>query len=260
MGKINTPQILFGRVMHARLWPKKNAFNYGIYYLSIPLDQIKNLPLAYNQFGLLSFFDKDHGACDGSDLDGWARQILSDYNIQNITDITLICMPRVMGYVFNPVSFWICRDKNKNIRAVICQVHNTFGEKHSYLCAHPDHNPIKNQGVLKGKKLFHVSPFLEREGHYEFQFHVTDDNLRIDINFFNGDGGKQLLTYLKGGFENMNKSSVRKAFWKYPLVTFKAIILIHWQAFKIIAKGIKYISKPDQKTESLSTTTNLTKM
>lgn len=260
MGKINMPQILFGRVMHARLLPKKNAFNYGIYYISIPLSQIQNAPISYNKFGLLSFFDKDHGACDGSNLDAWARQILTDYNIQNVTDITLMCIPRVMGYVFNPVSFWICRDKDKNIRAVICEVHNTFGERHTYLCAHPNHHPIKNQDVLKGEKLFHVSPFLEREGHYEFKFQITADDLKIDINFFNADGERQLLTYLKGDLETMTSLSLRKAFWKYPLVTFKAIILIHWQALKIIAKGIKYISKPDQKTESLSTTTNLTKM
>jgi DUF1365 family protein len=260
MGKINTPQILFGRVMHARFLPNKNAFNYGIYYISIPLSQIQNSPISYNKFGLLSFFDKDHGACDGSNPDAWARQILTDYNIQNVSDITLMCMPRVMGYVFNPVSFWICRDNDKNIRAIICEVRNTFGERHTYLCAHPDHHPIKDQDVLKGDKLFHVSPFLEREGHYEFQFHITADDLKIDINFFNADGERQLLTYLKGDLKTMTSLSLRKAFWKYPLVTFKAIILIHWQALKIISKGINYISKPDQKTESLSTTTNLTKM
>jgi len=260
MGKIDIPKILFGRVMHARLLPKKNAFNYGIYYISIPLSQIQNLPIAYNKFGLLSFYDKDHGECDGSDLESWVKQILLDYKINDITDITLTCMPRVMGYVFNPVSFWVCRDKNQNIRAVICEVHNTFGEKHSYLCAHPDHRPIENSDILKGEKLFHVSPFLKREGHYEFQFHITNDDLKIDINFFNGDGDKQLLTYLKGDFEAMNKQCLRKAFWRYPLVTFKAIILIHWQALKIITKGIKYISKPDQKSIRLSTTDNIKKM
>jgi len=158
MGKINLPKVLFGRVMHARLIPKKNAFNYGIYYLSIPLNQLKNLPIAYNKFGLLSFYDKDHGSCDGVDLETWARQILLNYKINNVTDITLICMPRVMGYVFNPVSFWVCRDVDQNVRAVLCEVHNTFGEKHTYICAHTDHAPIQDKDILKGEKLFHVSP------------------------------------------------------------------------------------------------------
>jgi len=260
MGKIDLPKILFGRVMHARLIPKKNAFNYGIYYLSIPLNQLKNLPIAYNKFGLLSFYDNDHGSCDGGDLEVWVREILSNFKINNVTDITLICMPRVMGYVFNPVSFWVCRDSDQNIRAVLCEVHNTFGEKHTYICAHTDHAPIQDKDILKGEKLFHVSPFLKREGHYDFQFNITDDDLKIDINFFNADGDKQLLTYLKGDFEVMDKSSLRKAFWQYPLVTFKAIILIHWQALKIISKGIKYISKPEQKPIMLSGTNNLKKM
>ena len=120
--------------MHGRLFPKRNSFTYGIYYLSLPLSKLKNLPISYNRFGPLSFYDRDHGHCDGSTLENWARDILKTYNITKADgEMTLICMPRVFGYVFNPVSFWLCRDKDQKLRAVLCEVHNTFGQRHTYI-------------------------------------------------------------------------------------------------------------------------------
>ena len=255
------PQLLFGRVMHGRLFPKRNSFTYGIYYLAFPLSKIKGLPIAYNRFAPLSFFDRDHGQCDGSDLEEWARSILSDYDIKEADgEIKLICMPRIFGYTFNPVSFWLCHDKKNNLRAVLCEVHNTFGERHTYLCAHEDHRSISHDDTLKGSKLFHVSPLLNREGYYTFRFDTRDQNFAVWIDFYDGDGKKQLATSLMGKFKAMNRTSLRKAFWAYPLVTFKAITLIHWQAFKLLTKGIKYISRPPQKHEKTSATDNLTKM
>lgn len=254
-------QLFFGKVMHARLFPKKNAFSYGIYYLALPLSHIKDLPLAHNRFAPLSFYDRDHGQCDGSAPEDWARRILAEYGFQNINgEITLLCMPRVLGYVFNPVSFWLCYDKNGNLRAVLCEVHNTFGERHTYLCAHEDHKSITSEDILKGKKIFHVSPLLKREGYYTFRFDINNDKFGVWIDFFDDTGRKQLATSLTGTLKPMNTHALRKAFWCYPLVTFKAIFLIHWQALKLLAKGIKYISKPEQKQERISTTDNLTKM
>ena len=255
------PQLFFGKVMHARLFPKKNAFTYGIYYLVFPLSGLKKLPIAYNRFAPLSFYDRDHGHCDGSALEDWARNILADYRFRDINgEITLICMPRVLGYVFNPVSFWLCHDKAGDLRAVLCEVHNTFGERHTYLCAHEDHKPIASEDILRGKKVFHVSPLLKREGYYTFRFDVSDNRFRVWIDFFDGAGEKQLVTSLTGNLEPMNHENIRKAFLGYPLVTLKAIFLIHWQALKLLVKGIKYISKPGQKQEQVSVTDNLTKM
>ncbi len=255
------PQLFIGKVMHGRLFPKRNNFTYGIYYLALPLSKLKNLPIAYNRFAALSFYDRDHGNCDGSDLEEWARNILDDYNIKEANgDIKLICMPRILGYVFNPVSFWLCYDREGNLRAVLCEVHNTFGERHSYLCAHEDHRLITHDDILKGDKVFHVSPLLKREGHYTYRFDVRDHKFAVWIDFYNGDGKKQLVTSLIGKFEAMDKASLRKAFWRYPLVTFKAVTLIHLQALKLIAKGIKYITRPTQNPERISTTDNLTKM
>lgn len=247
--------------MHGRLFPKRNSFTYGIYYLAFPLSQIKSLPIAHNRFAALSFYDCDHGNCDGSNPEEWARGILTDYNIKEADgEIKLISMPRILGYTFNPVSFWLCHDEQGSLRTVLCEVHNTFGERHTYICAHNDHRPIGHNDILKGDKLFHVSPFLHREGHYEFRFDARNEKLSVWINFFDSTGKKQLATSLIGKLETMNRSTLRKAFWTYPLVTFKAITLIHWQALKLLIKGIKYISKPVQKQKRISATEDLTKM
>lgn len=253
------PQLFLGKVMHGRLFPKRNNFIYNIYYLSFPLSKIKNLPISYNRFAALSFYNCDHGLCDGSDLEEWAQKILADYKINEANgDITLFCMPRVLGYVFNPVSFWLCHDKQGRLRAVLCEVHNTFGERHTYLCAHEDHRPINHDDILKGDKLFHVSPMLKREGQYTYRFDIRDNKFAVWIDFYNAEGKKQLVTSLIGKFEPMNKAILRKAFWRYPLVTFKAVTLIHWQALKLLTKGIKYITRPPQKPKKISTTSNVT--
>ncbi len=262
MGLKVRPELFFGDVMHGRLFPKRNNFTYGIYYLSLPLSSLDALPIARNKWAFLSFYDRDHGDCDGSDLNMWARDILKAHNLDRVADgeITLMCMPRILGYVFNPVSFWLCHDVSGGLRAVLCEVHNTFGERHTYLCAHEDQRVIEYEDIMTAQKLFHVSPFLKREGHYTFRFDCRENKFKALIDFYDGQGRKQLVTALSGGFEAMTKSRIRKAFWGYPLVTFKAITLIHWQALKLVAKGIKYIPRPTQKKERLSATTTLTKM
>jgi hypothetical protein len=246
--------------MHKRLFPRVNSFVYGIYYLVFPLSKINELPIAYNRFGLMSFYDADHGACDGTSLMDWARQILDDHKMMKANgEIILVCMPRILGYVFNPVSFWLCLDTEKNLRAVLCEVHNTFGERHTYLCAHSDQSVIEPDDVMEAQKIFHVSPFLKREGRYKFRFDTNDEKFMAHIDFYDGEDQKQLITSLYGRLEAMNKNALDSAFFRYPLVTFKAITLIHWQAIKLIYKGIKYIPKPKQLADRLSTTLNLTK-
>lgn len=249
-----------GQVMHARIFPRKNHFKYGIYYLSLPLSKLGSIPIPHNAFGAMSFYDGDHGFGLKGTLEDWARSILNDHNIHLDGEIVLICMPRILGYVFNPVSFWLCHDKDGTLRAVLCEVHNTFGEKHTYLCAHAGGRVITPDEAMTAQKLFHVSPFLEREGHYEFRFDSTDDHFKVWIDYFDGMGQKQLMTSLAGHYQPMTKKSCRRMFWKYPLITSKAIALIHYQAVRLVMKGIRYIPKPLQKPERVSTTGNLTKM
>lgn len=251
---INRAKLLMGKVMHKRLLPKTHAFQYGIYYLALPLSSLTNMPFAYNRFGIQSFYDKDHGPRDGSSLENWARNILADHRVEADGEIVLICMPRVLGYVFNPVSFWLCHDKSGEIKAVLCEVHNTFGEQHTYICAHKDHRSITGISPLFAEKVFHVSPFLNREGQYEFKFDINDDHFNVVINFHNRTGHKQVITSLTGHLQALDKQSLRYAFWRYPLVTVKAIAMIHWHALKLVLKRIKYIPKPKQKQQKISTT------
>ncbi len=251
-----TPQILFGNVMHKRLKPTINQFRYSIYYLALPLSQLSNIPIAYNRPGLLSFYDKDHGLCDGTDLKLWANDILKQKNLDSsIDEIVLICMPRILGYVFNPVSFWLCFDKEENLKCVLCEVHNTFGEKHTYVCNNSNLNNI-NQRKMTANKVFHVSPFLKRDGEYEFEFRWDKDHFSAYIDYYSSEG-RHLLTSLTGEFENLTRSSIFKALLMHPLVTLKTIALIHWQALKLVFKKIRYVKKPQQLDKKISFTQNL---
>ena len=203
----------------------------------------------------MSFHTKDHGARDDSSMTDWIENILDSYNLgETITNIMLVSMPRILGYVFNPVSFWMCYDACGDLRAVLSEVNNTFGETHSYVSLHDDHRPILPNDVLSAAKVFHVSPFLKREGHYTFRFADTPSKLGIWIDFYDAEGNKQLETALTGTHSPMSKLSLRKAFWTHPLVTLKAITLIHWQAIKIMAKKIRYISRPKQIDSRTSST------
>lgn len=249
-----TPQIYTAKVMHKRLFPKVNQFTYGVYYLALPLPA-EPLPSR-----LLSFRNKDHGARDGGDVGIWAKSLLKPYGVAaHVEHMMLITMPRILGYVFNPVSFFLCLDGENQLRAVICEVHNTFGEQHNYLCARADYAPITTDEWLEADKLFHVSPFLPREGHYKFRFSLTGEQLGIWIDYYDTRHNKQLLTSLTGKFSPLNSRSLRQTFWTHPLVTLKVIALIHWQAMKLFSKGIRYIVKPLQLQEKISVARNLTK-
>ncbi len=168
-------------------------------------------------------------------------------------------MPRVLGYVFNPVSFWFCHDQQGRLRAVLCEVNNTFGETHTYVCAHPDHRPIEGNDVLVGQKDFHVSPFLARTGHYTFRFKKQTERCDIWINYYDEQGKLQLATSLNGRFRALTKKTLRQAFWQHPLVTFKSIFLIHWQALKLVLKSAKYFKRPQQKAKRVTTTSKVKK-
>jgi len=244
--------------MHARLFPRKNAFKYGIYYVALPLSRLAALPLGSK--GFVSFSARDHGLCDGTDLQAWARDILARYGLAVADgEIVLVCMPRVMGYVFNPVSFWLCHDRAGGLRAVLCEVHNTFGERHTYVCARDDRGVLTPEDVLRGEKVFHVSPFLQREGEYNFRFEVDVARFAVWIDYFDGAGQRQLLTALAGRVAPLTAAGLRGLSWRYPLVTMRAVFLIHWQALKLVVKGIKYVPRPLQRQEKTTSTGNLTK-
>lgn len=244
---INTPKLINCEVMHQRLSPRKNAFRYDVYYLGIPLSQIESNAIGetlnLNRFGLHSFYEKDHGYRDGTSLKAWLYDMFDAYKFEKPKEVFLISMPRILGYVFNPVSFWFCWNSKDELYAVVSEVNNTFGETHSYLTYLDDKD---TNGDYVAKKVFHVSPFLEREGYYDFQFSLSDDSIKIHINLFDSNKEKILLTSLSGKFDDLNSMSLKRAFFRVPFATMKSIFLIHFQAVKLLLKKIKFISKPKQ--------------
>jgi len=215
--------------------------------LGIPLSQIESNAIGetlnLNRFGLHSFYEKDHGYRDGTSLKAWLYDMFDTYKFEKPKEVFLISMPRILGYVFNPVSFWFCWNSKDELYAVVSEVNNTFGETHSYLTYLDDKD---TNGDYVAKKVFHVSPFLKREGYYDFQFSLSDDSIKIHINLFDSNKEKILLTSLSGKFDDLNSMSLKRAFFRVPFATMKSIFLIHFQAVKLLLKKIKFISKPKQ--------------
>jgi DUF1365 family protein len=253
-----SPQLCFGKVHHSRLRPARNAFNYGVYFLRLPLRSMLHTPIALrfisrNRFNLLSFFDKDHG--DGKQpLLNWIDDILKKEGIDDAKgEVWLQTFPRVLGYVFNPVSFWFCHQLDGQLRAVLCDVSNTFGERHYYLL--DPGGPLSAGVELKAIKLFHVSPFCKVEGSYRFHFVRSPSPsgevtlARID---YHDDKGRLLLTSISGKSRELNDRNIATALLQFPLMTFMVVARIHWQALKLWLKQVPFYRKPPLPQKELS--------
>ena len=238
--------LLIADVAHARTRPKRNTFHYGVYYLCLPIRDLHTLGkiggFTVNKPNLFSFYERDHGACDDSSLEEWIRDILDEWKItQADGDITLVAMPRLFGYAFNPVSFWFCLDKQGQLRAVLSEVNNTFGERHCYLCFHDDQRVIAEGDVLLCEKVFYVSPFIKIRGYYQFRFAYRDQKIAAWIDYYDEDG-LMLTTSLTGKCIALTTRNLLRCFFRYPLVTLKVIGLIHYQAFHLWYKGMRYLN------------------
>lgn len=248
-------RIFFGRVMHARLRPRRNAFSYRVFFLRFPVDRTDALrhPLfSVNRWNLFSFHFRDHGARDGSAPGPWIRELLGREGIDQADgEIWLQAFPRMLGYVFNPVSFWLCHDRAGALRSVVCEVNNTFGEHHCYLLAHPDQRPIQTGESLAARKVFHVSPFCEVKGSYAFRFRVGEDASHIGIDYRDPHGAL-LLTSVWGEGRPFGTGSLLRAFFLYPWMTFGIIARIHYQALKLWWKGVPFFTKPAPPEQELS--------
>ena len=253
-----TPALCVGDVMHARTRPKRNVFHYPVFYLRLPLSQLTTLHvrgLAINRRGLCQILNKDHGPQDGTDLMVWVRELLKNQGLERVTEngeVILQTMPRIFGYLFNPVSFYFCYDQTSRLRAVICEVSNTFGERHNYLVAHEDHRPIEENDILHARKVFHVSPFFPLNGHYAFRFGGTPQSPLAVINYTaeptvdaeSGSGQYGLRTWVRGDAVPLNTGTLRAALLRFPLLTFGVITRIHWQALRLWWRKVTFFSKP----------------
>lgn len=242
---IQTPFLLKGNIIHNRLYPKKNFFSYQSTYILFPLSKINLLKkpiFSLNSFNLFSFYNSDHANKKLVSIQKWIYQILRDNKIDNVKDVILLTHPRVLGYVFNPVSFWLCFNQNNHLVAVLSQVNNTFKQTHSYLSFKKNLAPIKPNDWLEANKVFYVSPFMRIEGKYKFRFAIYDQNINIFINYLVNDKLK-LSTALKCRLVKFSIKNLLLSFAKMPFFTLKTIILIYYQAIKLYCKSIKYYQR-----------------
>lgn len=236
------PRLFLGHVMHRRTRPAVNAFVYPVFYVQLPLNGLaaaQNRVFSLDRFNLLSLHAKDHGPRDGSPLLPWIQQKLREHGLPVDGEIVLQCFPRVLGYVFNPVSFWFCHDREGQLIAVLAEVSNTFGGRHSYLLHHGG-RPLPDGLELRAGKEFHVSPFCDVEGGYRFRFHLQRNCPVVRIDYDDADG-ELLLTSISGRPQAWSTSALLSAFLRMPLLTAGVMFRIHWQALKLWLKGVPFI-------------------
>ena len=172
----------------------------------------------------------------------WVNDVLRAHGVELEGDILLLAQPRVLGHVFNPVSFWLCNNATGDICAVISEVTNTFGDRHSYLCHHDDLRPILPTDTLSAQKIFHVSPFQPIEGNYVFRFDIRPDKIGIWIDLQIPGGG--VMANLIGPRRPLRTVDILRALLRRPFGSRRVLGLIHWQAFKLWRKGAKYRKRP----------------
>jgi len=239
-----TSAIYNGTVIHKRFKPKLHFFKYKVFSLLIDLSELnildKNISIfSYNKFNLISFFDKDHGDRDGTSLVDWVKKNLNKNKIDNKNiKIKLLCYPRILGYVFNPLSVFYVYNTKDELISILYEVKNTFGEQHTYVFK------VENDNLLQHncKKKFHVSPFIEMNCNYFFRILKPSEKISVIIDQYQLNE-KILYASQDGTRADLTSSQLIKSYFNHPLMTFKIISAIHFEAFKLWAKGIKFIKK-----------------
>lgn len=242
-----------GHTWHGRKGAIENAFRYGIDYLLLDAEAKVKTPHLFgrNRAGLGSLWDSDHGGQPGSGLGAaWVREVLDQFGLPQPVKIELLAQPRILGHVFNPVAFWICKDDRDQVPVVIAEVTNTYGDRHSYLCHRDDLAPIQPQDRLSAQKIFYVSPFQRIEGGYQFRFDLRPDRIGIWIDFTGGNGG--VTATLVGNRKPLTTLGLIGACLRRPFGSRRVLALIHWQALKLWWKGAQFRSRPEPPEHEVS--------
>lgn len=239
-----------GQTFHSRKGAVANAFRYGVDYVLLDPETAQGPTLfSRNRANLTSVHDSDHGGAPkmGQGV-AWVRAVLAEAGLPG-TLIQLLAQPRVLGHVFNPVSFWLCHEAD-GLRVVIAEVTNTYGDRHCYLCHREDHGAITPQDHLTAQKLLHVSPFQPVAGGYVFRFDIRPDRIGIWIDFTAGNGG--LIATLTGRRMPLTNTGILMACLRRPFGSRRVLALIHWQALKLWWKGAGFRSRPQPPTEEVT--------
>ena len=234
-----------GQVIHKRFKPKVHYFKYKVFSLLIDLSELEILEkkvnfFSYNKFNLISFYEKDHGDRDGSSLILWVKKNLEKNNIQTKDiKIKILCYPRIFGFVFNPLSVFYVYNLEDELISILYEVKNTFGEQHTYIFKVDSE---KNLIQHNCSKKFHVSPFIEMNCKYFFRILKPGEKISVIIDQYDQEG-KILYASQDGKKVAFTSQELVKSYIRHPLMTFKIILAIHFEAFKLWTKGIKLIKK-----------------
>jgi uncharacterized protein len=239
-----------GQVMHARMKPKAHRFNYSVYTLLIDIDRLEEANklsrfFSIGRFNLLSFRPKDHGDGGRSPLGAHVRSLLRDAGLKaEPTRIALLCYPRVLGHVFNPISVYFAYDSSGMLTGIVYEVRNTFGDMHTYVAPVQD-GELSDAGLRQERdKLFHVSPFMGMPMRYRFRLRPPAEEVAVRI-LETDAAGPILAASFIGRRRAVTSTSVLAAFVRIPLLTFKVVGGIHYEALKLWLKGIRFFPRPE---------------
>jgi DUF1365 family protein len=247
--------LYFGTVVHQRLRPVRHELSYRVFSLLLDLDEIPALArrlrlFSHNRFNLLSFHDRDHGGRRAEPIRPHVEAQLARAGIAlEGGPIRLLCFPRVLGYVFNPLSIYFCHHRGGALRAVLYEVSNTFGEQHGYLIpVDQEQGEIVRQSCAKE---FYVSPFMAMECRYEFRLTPPAERLAVFIRQSDRDG-PLLHASLEGSRAPISDATLFGALLRYPLMTVKVIAGIHWEALRLWRKGLRIVPRPAPPREAVT--------
>lgn len=248
-------------VRHRRFQPMGHRLTYRVWSMLIDLDDIdafarRSPVFSRNRFNLVSFHDRDHGPRDGSDLRSWFDGLVGDAGVDLAGgSVRLLVFPRVLGYTFNPITVWFGYDHGGRLRAVLYEVHNTFGHARSHLAIVDDDVEDTDHLPRHGfDKTLHVSPFFDRVGSYRVTLEPPGDDYRLVIEYLDDDGERLLTASQHGTRTRLTTRSLVRQFITKPLLTLKVIGGIHWEALKLLGKGARYRPVLNPPTEPAAVT------
>ncbi len=235
-------ELLSAKVGHTRFTPKNHTFSYDVFYVICPVTEKPiETPrfFSFNRFNIFSLHTKDHGGRDGGNWREWITKECKEreFAVAPEDQVLLISHPRLFGYAFNPISFWLVYEKDSYVKAVICEVRNTFGDNHNYFLSHPDLRAITAVDTFSAKKNLYVSPFNHMGGSYTFTFDVPKEKFKSVINYFENDT-HILNTYMGGTRTPLTARAILSCVFRYPFMTLLIVARIHWQAIRLWFKGV----------------------
>ncbi len=240
-----------GVVTHRRTRPRAHALKYRVFMLLIDLDEMAALTrrltwLTAGRLGLMSLRVEDYGDQSATPLRIQVEQALSAAGLEGGGAIRLLTMPRILGYGFNPISLFFCHAPDGRLSAILYEVRNTFGQRHRYLMAVEGPDRVVRQVVGKA---FHVSPFMDMGLTYRFAVTppngAADETAGVAITVEDGEGAL-LFTAFSGRRKPLTDANLARAWITHPLLTFKVIAGIHWEAVKLLSKGLRLKPEPSQ--------------